>query len=416
ALLVLAAIPTVPAGAEGHEAAKQRREEVRQQRAALSTQLDLLTADKAAVGAALDSLEANVAAAQAELASATAEAEAAWAREGRARVLEARTTGDLSALDAQVRDLAVNEFIGGNSGVGDLARFITSEDVGAAARVGYLAALEVERQAAVVDRLGVVRAEQAAAHVEAQAAARHALLVVEELTGRLTALDEARSLQAGFVAEVEDELERRLSEAAGLDQLDRELADEIRREEAALAARLAAEAAARAAAQARVAAERAAAERAAAEGTIRPVQHGPTTGAPRTLPMGSGTLVRVGTFVVDSTIGESLAAMLTAAAADGLVFGGGGYRDSAAQIELRRAHCGPTDHDIYEKPASSCRPPTARPGHSMHEQGLALDLTFGGALITTRSNPGFMWLAENAGRFGFRNLPSEPWHWSTTGR
>ena len=27
----------------------------------------------------------------------------------------------------------------------------------------------------------------------------------------------------------------------------------------------------------------------------------------------------------------------------------------------------------------------------------------------------FVWLAANAGRFGFSNLPSEPWHWSTTG-
>ena len=25
------------------------------------------------------------------------------------------------------------------------------------------------------------------------------------------------------------------------------------------------------------------------------------------------------------------------------------------------------------------------------------------------------WLAANAGSFGFRNLPSEPWHWSTNG-
>ena len=25
------------------------------------------------------------------------------------------------------------------------------------------------------------------------------------------------------------------------------------------------------------------------------------------------------------------------------------------------------------------------------------------------------WLRANAGRFGFRQLPSESWHWSTTG-
>ena len=51
----------------------------------------------------------------------------------------------------------------------------------------------------------------------------------------------------------------------------------------------------------------------------------------------------------------------------------------------------------------------------MHEQGLAIDFTAGGDLIRSRSHPAFLWLAGNAERFGFYNLPSEPWHWSTTG-
>ena len=66
-------------------------------------------------------------------------------------------------------------------------------------------------------------------------------------------------------------------------------------------------------------------------------------------------------------------------------------------------------------PPSSCSPPTARPGTSLHEQGLAIDFTNNGRLITSRSDPAFQWLAANAGGYGFRNLPSEPWHWSTTG-
>ena len=36
-------------------------------------------------------------------------------------------------------------------------------------------------------------------------------------------------------------------------------------------------------------------------------------------------------------------------------------------------------------------------------------------VIRSRSHPAFQWLAANAERFGFYNLPSEPWHWSTTG-
>ncbi len=67
-------------------------------------------------------------------------------------------------------------------------------------------------------------------------------------------------------------------------------------------------------------------------------------------------------------------------------------------------------------PSSQCRPPTARPGASMHEQGKAIDFTYGGRTIGTRSSPGYKWLAAHAASYGFYNLPSEPWHWSTNGR
>lgn len=51
-----------------------------------------------------------------------------------------------------------------------------------------------------------------------------------------------------------------------------------------------------------------------------------------------------------------------------------GRRSNTEQIQLRRAHCGTSWYDIYEKPSSECSPPTARPGHSKHESGLAVDL------------------------------------------
>ena len=107
--------------------------------------------------------------------------------------------------------------------------------------------------------------------------------------------------------------------------------------------------------------------------------------------------------------------MLAAAEADGIILRGGGYRDPASQIALRKAHCGPTEYDIWQKPASQCHPPTAPPGKSMHEQGLAIDFTWNGTVITSRSSPAFVWLAANANSFGFYNLPSEPWHWSING-
>ncbi|HSH59498.1 MAG TPA: M15 family metallopeptidase, partial [Acidimicrobiales bacterium] len=95
----------------------------------------------------------------------------------------------------------------------------------------------------------------------------------------------------------------------------------------------------------------------------------------------------------------------------GFSLSGGGYRSSDAQIAARRANCG---GDVYNKPASQCRPPTARPGQSMHERGLAIDFTWNGRLISS-GNPAFQWLRGNASRFGLYNLPREPWHWSTNG-
>jgi LAS superfamily LD-carboxypeptidase LdcB len=93
---------------------------------------------------------------------------------------------------------------------------------------------------------------------------------------------------------------------------------------------------------------------------------------------------------------------------------GGGYRDPAQQVALRRAHCGSSDYAIYQAPSSACSPPTARPGTSMHEQGLAIDVTCGGGAIS-RGSACFGWLQGHAAGYGLHNLPSEPWHWSTDG-
>ena len=127
-------------------------------------------------------------------------------------------------------------------------------------------------------------------------------------------------------------------------------------------------------------------------------------------------LTRVGGIEVNRQIAANVEALLAAAAADGITLGGGGYRSNAAQIELRKAHCGPTAYDIYEKPSAQCHPPTARPGHSMHELGLAIDFTYQGRVIASRDSPAFAWLADHAGTYGFYNLPAEPWHWSVNGQ
>jgi predicted chitinase len=118
---------------------------------------------------------------------------------------------------------------------------------------------------------------------------------------------------------------------------------------------------------------------------------------------------------VARSIEPNLKAMVIAAEKDGITLEGGGARTYEEQVALRRQNCGPTHYDIYEKPSRLCKPETAIPGRSMHEKGLAFDFRRNKKRIT-KSSPEYNWLVENAERFGFYNLPSESWHWSTNGK
>ena len=129
----------------------------------------------------------------------------------------------------------------------------------------------------------------------------------------------------------------------------------------------------------------------------------------------TGNLIVVRGIRIDASLAPALENLLSAADADGLALSGGGYRSHEEQIALRRSHCGTSNYAIYEMPADQCSPPTARPGQSMHESGLAIDFTCNGVLVA-HGDPCFRFLAANAASFGLYNLPTEPWHWSTTGR
>ena len=125
--------------------------------------------------------------------------------------------------------------------------------------------------------------------------------------------------------------------------------------------------------------------------------------------------------LVHESISENLAAMLADLAASVSPYRisrMGGYRSAVSQLSLRYSHCGETPWEMLSKPSSECTPPTATPGNSMHEYGLAVDFTV--RYATTRlmeaTDAEFVWLEDNAADYGFHNLPSEPWHWSTNGR
>ena len=132
-------------------------------------------------------------------------------------------------------------------------------------------------------------------------------------------------------------------------------------------------------------------------------------------PSGPVELATVRGIRVDSSIAPQLERLLAAAEADGLILNGHGYRSHDEQIALREAHCGSGHYNVFEKPASRCSPPTARPGFSQHELGLAIDFVS----CSTHSTRCWQWLDANAATavpdFALFNLASEPWHWSTSG-
>jgi hypothetical protein len=121
-------------------------------------------------------------------------------------------------------------------------------------------------------------------------------------------------------------------------------------------------------------------------------------GIPGAIPASSG---------VNASTAANALAMINAAKSTGLNLAGSSFRSYDRQKELRVAHGCSSD----SASASSCSPPTAKPGSSMHEVGLAIDFSN----CSSKSSACHQWLLSNAANFGFKNLPSEPWHWSTTG-
>ena len=128
------------------------------------------------------------------------------------------------------------------------------------------------------------------------------------------------------------------------------------------------------------------------------------------------TLCNVDGTIVNVLIERNVRAVFDGIAAAGhSMTGGGGYRSHAAQIVLRRSHCGTSNYDIYEKPSGQCSPPTARPGNSMHEWGLAVDFRCDGGSMSSHTSPCWIWMNEHPDVHHLTNLPSEAWHWSSTG-
>jgi len=375
-------------GAGGAGAAEKdpqaRRKGVQHRRAQVAAELDVLKASDAQLQRALDELDANVRGQESRAASTRQAADVAVRGAAEAREAERRTAAELDGLRRSMRKVAVNAYVAGPSE--QLLAALDADSVTEIATRQHLLEFAMGHSGDLADALRAKGEDLAARRSAADRARKLALARRREADASLGAVRSARDNQQRVAASVDERVDRALAEAQSLASLDSQLAADITRRQAELARRVAAAPAAR------------------VEGAVRASRR-----------VGGVTVTSVRGIVVSTQIAERLSDMLTAADGDGMSFGGAGYRDSSDQVRLRRAHCGSSEYATYEMSPSQCRPPTARPGSSMHEQGLAVDFTHNGRLISSRASPGFQWLARNARRFGFYNLPSEPWHWSVNG-
>ena len=373
---LLVAVAPAAWGQTSDSDARSRREQVREEQAATAADLDALRATDAQLEQALAALRRDVAAQQ----SAVEDAQRAVRRaerdieEARAAIQAAQAQIDL--LEAHQQSVAVDSYIREGSNSGDIEVLNEGNPLQVAERQALLD-LTSGRNADIADQLTAAREDLRDERARAQEAEQRAEEQRQRAERRLADLEAAQARQAAFAADVDRRIESRLAEAANLERLDADLSAQIAAQQAALAAQ-------------------------------NPGGGGPLSPVPSP---GAISLSTVGGITVAASIAGQVAGLLNASRSAGLSLGGGGYRDPAAQMAVRQANC----PDPVNSPPSACSPPTARVGTSMHERGLAIDFTNNGRLISSRSDPAYVWLSANAGTYGLHNLPSEPWHWSTTG-
>jgi LAS superfamily LD-carboxypeptidase LdcB len=389
----------ISSAAQNLQNLQAQRDRVRAQKAQKASSVNALKATDGQVSSALNALGAQVDSQTQELEDAKRGVQQAEADVTSATQAEADADRRLTALRASMKEQAINAYIN-VPGEQDWS-ILSDTDPTVAMSRRTLMEFQTGNNLDAAEEFRSLQEDLDLARRAKEGAKARAQSHQSDVKAHLDQLSAAQAQQQTFQNQVETRMDQALSEADALSGIDATLSGQITAGQAAIARQLAAQARADQAAQA-----------ALTSSGRSPRSSGGS--APAIVSTGSMHIVSVGGIQVDQSIAANLAALLSAAAAAGIHFGGGGYRDPAAQIAVRRAHCGSSQYAIYDMPASSCHPPTARPGTSMHERGLAVDFTVGGSTIS-RGSAGFNWLQANAARYGFYNLPSEPWHWSVNG-
>lgn len=374
---------------------RAERERVRARKAKTASSVNALKASDSEVEAALAALTNDIEGQSSLLEESQRAVKDSEAEEASAKAAEAKALKELAKLKADIKDQAIRAFV--ESPTDETLELLSAESLADASSRKTLLEVRANNDVDSAERYRAVREDLGLARATSEKAAAAAAAKRKDVAARLASLEASHAKQEAFAAEVEDRLDAALAEAQGLASVDGALASQISAKQSQIARQLAA--------------QRAAAQRRGISSSRRSASSGGGIALPTS---GGGNIVNVQGIRVDSSIASNLNSMLNAARADGISLSGGGYRDPAGQIAVRRSNCGTSQYAIYQMPASSCSPPTARPGRSMHEQGLAIDFTQGGSTLR-RSSSAYGWLKANAAAYGFYNLPSEAWHWSTNG-
>ena len=384
---VAALTPAVSAAQEPDPAAtEQERDEVRARQGEVVVEIDALEAKDAEVRAALAEIDRNVARQRSELQQAErvqAQGEADLAQTTQA-VADAKRR--LAELNEQADRLVVDSFV--NPPSDNALDPLRAGSLTDAAVMQAVLEMQGDRDAQVLERQAQAQDALEAEQAKKEDAAAEAKRAREAAGQELDDVEAALAQQQALAADLEERLNAKLAEAESLRTLDATLSDRLAREQAELAAQLAA--------------AQAAAAQPAPSQDVAPSQIAPAPGGLATVTCPGG-----GSITVAGSISGNVQALLNDAAADGVMLCGGGYRNPEEQIQLRMEHCGTSNYAIYQMPASQCSPPTAIPGTSMHEQGLAIDFTCNGGGAVSSGDECWDWLQANAVGYGLYNLPSE---------
>ncbi len=404
ATVLFSSLALAPPASGSSDDLTTKRDTVRQQRAEQAGQLDVLKARQGQIDDALKALDENLSGQEALAGRAARAEQDASQAAASARAAEQDKEAQISQLEAAARRVAVGLYMGSSDA--GLSTFLPGGDVAAGLYQSQLSALVVGGAQSTIDDLDAARQDLTVTRSRAEHAQQRAAKRRQSAQHASQQLQDALALSQRKQAELENRIDQNLQEAASLASVDKTLSRQIQTREAEIAARL------RKSEQEMLA--RAAANPALSATSRRLLASSGSGGASTFVPA-EGNLVIVHGIKVDASIAGALARLIAAAAGDGFALGGSGYRSAAAQIAVRRNNCGPSQYDIWQKPASQCNPPAARPGTSMHERGLAIDFTCNGSLITSYGSACYAWMRNHAPSFGFLNRPGEAWHWSTNG-